>query len=163
MPVQKLIFGHFWNCKKWNLVKNIFYENDLFDFTSFFGQDFFKYSGPLWAYQLNRQTHFVIQYEVWICNYLYKNCDFYNVEYNVHFLRPQKLKFQNSRAKILDSTISNECRTYYAKVHLITWDIWREKQFLYANSNLEFFFSSEKYILVMMLLSKKKAWNVFVA
>ena len=23
-PVQKLIFGHFWNCKKWNLVKKNF-------------------------------------------------------------------------------------------------------------------------------------------
>ena len=35
-PVQKLIFGHFLNCKKWNLVKKIFREIDLFDFTSFF-------------------------------------------------------------------------------------------------------------------------------
>ena len=23
-PVQKMIFGHIWNCKKWNLVKNLF-------------------------------------------------------------------------------------------------------------------------------------------
>ena len=36
-PVQKLIFGHFRNRKKWNLVKkNFFREIDLFDFTSFF-------------------------------------------------------------------------------------------------------------------------------
>ena len=34
-PVQKLIFGHFLNCKKWNLVKKKFREVDLFDFTSF--------------------------------------------------------------------------------------------------------------------------------
>ena len=43
-PVQKLIFGHFWNCKKWNLVKIKFLEIDLFDFTIFFGLDFFKFS-----------------------------------------------------------------------------------------------------------------------
>ena len=29
------------------MVKKIFREIDLFDFTSFFGQDFFKFSGPL--------------------------------------------------------------------------------------------------------------------
>ena len=29
-PVQKLIFGHFWNCKKWNLVKKIFSSNCIF-------------------------------------------------------------------------------------------------------------------------------------
>ena len=33
--VKKLIFGQFWNCKKWNLVKKFFREIDLFDFTSF--------------------------------------------------------------------------------------------------------------------------------
>ena len=49
--VQKLIFGHFWNCKKWNLVKIKFREIDLFDFTSFFGLDFFKFSGPLREYR----------------------------------------------------------------------------------------------------------------
>ena len=37
---QKLIFGHFWNCKKWNLVKKNFVI-ELFDFTSFFRPDFF--------------------------------------------------------------------------------------------------------------------------
>ena len=45
-PVQKLIFGHYCNWKKWNLVK----KNrgiDLLDFTSFFGLDYFKFSGPL--------------------------------------------------------------------------------------------------------------------
>ena len=42
-PVQKLIFDHFWNCKKWNLVKKIIREIDLFDFTSFFGLDFFNF------------------------------------------------------------------------------------------------------------------------
>ena len=40
-PVQKLIFGYFWNCKRWNLVKRFFGEIDLFDFMSFFGLDFF--------------------------------------------------------------------------------------------------------------------------
>ena len=35
-PVQKLIFGHFRNCKKWNLVNKKFCEIDLFVFTSFF-------------------------------------------------------------------------------------------------------------------------------
>ena len=32
-PTRKLIFGHFWNCKKWNLVKKN-RQIDLFDFTS---------------------------------------------------------------------------------------------------------------------------------
>ena len=47
-PLQKLIFDHFCNSKKWNLVKkNFFCEIDLFDFMSIFGMDFFKFSGPL--------------------------------------------------------------------------------------------------------------------
>ena len=33
--------------KKWNLVKIKFREIDLFDFTSFFGLEFFKFSGLL--------------------------------------------------------------------------------------------------------------------
>ena len=41
-PVQKLIFGRFWNCKKWNLVKKKFREIYSFNFTSFFGLDLFK-------------------------------------------------------------------------------------------------------------------------
>ena len=44
--VQKLIFGHFWKCKKWNLVKKKFREINLFDFTSFFGLDFFLIFWP---------------------------------------------------------------------------------------------------------------------
>ena len=48
-PVQKLTFGHFWNGKKWNLVKINFREIDLFDFTSFWGLDFFKFSGLLYT------------------------------------------------------------------------------------------------------------------
>ena len=43
-PVQKLIFGHFWICKKWNFVKKYFHEIDLFDFTTFVGLDFSKFS-----------------------------------------------------------------------------------------------------------------------
>ena len=46
-PVQNFIFGHFWNSQKLNLVKKRIHEIDLFDFTSFFGLDFFKFSGPL--------------------------------------------------------------------------------------------------------------------
>ena len=36
------------------MVKKIFREIDLFDFTSFFGVDFFKFSGPLclWENQM---------------------------------------------------------------------------------------------------------------
>lgn len=34
-PVHKLIFDHFLNCKKWILVKKIFREIELFDFTCF--------------------------------------------------------------------------------------------------------------------------------
>ena len=42
-----MIFGHIRNCKKWNLVKK-FREIDLFNFTSFLGLDFFKFSGLLY-------------------------------------------------------------------------------------------------------------------
>ena len=39
--------------KKWNLVKkNFLREIDLFDFMSFFGLDFFKFSGPLCSYKV---------------------------------------------------------------------------------------------------------------
>ena len=42
LPVQKLIFGHFWNGKKMEFGQKFFFrEIDLFDFTSFFGPDFF--------------------------------------------------------------------------------------------------------------------------
>ena len=39
-PAQKLNFSHFWNCKKWNLVKKIIVEIDLFDFMSFLAWTF---------------------------------------------------------------------------------------------------------------------------
>ena len=45
--VQKLIFGHFWDCKKWKFGQTFFREIDLYDFMSFFSLDFFKFSGPL--------------------------------------------------------------------------------------------------------------------
>ena len=35
-----MIFGHFWNCKKWIFVKIFFHEIDLFDFTSFLAWTF---------------------------------------------------------------------------------------------------------------------------
>ena len=52
-PVQKLIFGHFWICKKWNLVKKIIREIDWFDFTSFLAWTFLNFLAhcgcdPLW-------------------------------------------------------------------------------------------------------------------
>ena len=45
-PDQKLIFGHFWNCKKLNLVKKFFREIDLFDFTRFFDLEFWIFWPP---------------------------------------------------------------------------------------------------------------------
>ena len=39
---------------KYGIYQKIFCEIDLFDFTSFFGLDFFKFSGPLWVYYLGR-------------------------------------------------------------------------------------------------------------
>ena len=60
--VQKLIIGHFWNCQKWSLAKMFFFrEIDLFDFTSFFGLDFLKFSGPLWKYSC--QTFLAAKFE----------------------------------------------------------------------------------------------------
>ena len=41
--LQKLIFGHFWNCKKWNLVQKIIREIVLFHFTSFLAWPFLNY------------------------------------------------------------------------------------------------------------------------
>ena len=55
-PVQKLIFVHFRNCKKWNLVKKIFREIDLFDFTSFLAWTFFKFSGLLTPVRLKAEN-----------------------------------------------------------------------------------------------------------
>ena len=43
--VQKFIFGHFWNCKKWILVKK-FREIDLFDFPRFFWPGLFSTFWP---------------------------------------------------------------------------------------------------------------------
>ena len=42
-PVQKFIFGHFWNGKKWNLTKKIICEIDLFDFASFLAWTFLNF------------------------------------------------------------------------------------------------------------------------
>ena len=44
-----MIFGHFWDGKKLNLVKKIFFVKLIY-LTSrvFFGVDFFKFSGSLW-------------------------------------------------------------------------------------------------------------------
>ena len=42
-----MIFGHFWNRKKWIFGQNFFREIDLFDFTSFF----------VWTF-LNFLTHY---------------------------------------------------------------------------------------------------------
>jgi len=48
-PSSKIDFWPFLNWqKKWKLVKNIIIrEIDLFDFTSFYGLDFFKFCLPL--------------------------------------------------------------------------------------------------------------------
>ena len=46
-PIQKMIFGHFWNCKKWNLVKKNSW-NWFIWFHKFFGLEFLKFSSPLW-------------------------------------------------------------------------------------------------------------------
>ena len=59
--VQKLIFGHFWNYKKWNLVKNYFHEIDLFDFTSFFAIDFFN----ILAYCVCLSGNFLLLFFQW--------------------------------------------------------------------------------------------------
>ena len=51
--VQKLIFGHFWNCKKWNLAKKFFSWNWIIWFHKFcFGLDSF-FSGLL------KQLHYI--------------------------------------------------------------------------------------------------------
>ena len=58
-PVQKLIFGHFWNRKKWILVKKNSW-NWFIWFHEFFDLDFFSFSGPLWAFKkkFNIQNNF---------------------------------------------------------------------------------------------------------
>ena len=43
LPVQKLIFGHVWNCKECNLVIKFIRESDLFDFTSFLDWTFLNF------------------------------------------------------------------------------------------------------------------------
>ena len=57
------IFVHFWNCKKWNLIKIKFREIDLFDFTSFLA----------WTF-LNILTHCVLKFSqnlLCICKYIF--------------------------------------------------------------------------------------------
>ena len=50
-PVQKLILAIFEIAKNGICSKKIFREIDLFDFTSFFGLDFLRFSGLLWPEQ----------------------------------------------------------------------------------------------------------------
>ena len=47
-PVQKLIFGYFWNCKKMDFGQKNFKMKLIYWFQDFFGLDFFKFSGLLW-------------------------------------------------------------------------------------------------------------------
>ena len=44
---SKIDFWSFLKLQKMKFVQKFFREIDLFDFTSFFGLDFFKFSGPL--------------------------------------------------------------------------------------------------------------------
>ena len=46
-PVQKLILGHFWNCKKWKLVKKFFVKLIYLISRVFLACTFFRFSGPL--------------------------------------------------------------------------------------------------------------------
>ena len=69
--VQKLIFGHFWNCEKWNLVEIFFREIDLFDFTSFLGLDILKFSGPLRCWD----TIFKFSKKIIVYSYLFRELD----------------------------------------------------------------------------------------
>ena len=76
-PVQKLIFGHVWNCKKWNLVKKIIRDINLFDFTSILAWPFFKFSGPLWNCVL--------------CFFAKKKIKYISMFFKTHFMINQKL------------------------------------------------------------------------
>ena len=67
--VQKLNFGHFWNCSK------KFREIDLFDFMIFFGLDFFKFFDPLWWYII---LIFIFIYQ---CHFV--NIKIYSISTNV--------------------------------------------------------------------------------
>ena len=55
-PSSRIDILPIWNSKKWNLVKKNFREIDFFYFTSFFGLDFFKFSGLLWSDPSNSIT-----------------------------------------------------------------------------------------------------------
>ena len=46
-PSSKIEFWPFLKLQKLDFGQNFFREIDFFDFTSFFGLDFFKFSGPL--------------------------------------------------------------------------------------------------------------------
>ena len=50
-PAQKLIFGHFWNWKKWNLVKKNYLWNWFIRFHEFFGLDLFKFFLAHWVFE----------------------------------------------------------------------------------------------------------------
>ena len=51
-PSSKIDFWSFLKLQNVELAQKNFREIDLFDFTSFFGLDFFKFSGPLCVYKL---------------------------------------------------------------------------------------------------------------
>ena len=61
-PVQKFIFGHFWNCKKWNLVKKKLVKLIYLISQVFSAWTFFKFSGLLCV--CSRISHYSIQ--IWI-------------------------------------------------------------------------------------------------
>ena len=56
-PLQKLIFGHFWNSKKLILVKKKNSWNWFTWFHEFFGLDFLKFSGPLCKKKIMQKWH----------------------------------------------------------------------------------------------------------
>ena len=100
-PVQKLIFGHFWNCKKWILVKKFFREIDLFYFTSFFGLDFYVARIPIIVFNVLKKFSINTWEFYQITKQARNNLQAFCLIINSFFLSTKILKFWSSRSSLL--------------------------------------------------------------
>ena len=68
-PVQKLILGHFWNFKNWNLVKKILVKLIFFISRVFLAWTFFYIFWPTVQSSVETQPVFIVN-----CDYFFKAC-----------------------------------------------------------------------------------------
>ena len=106
--VQKLIFGHFQNCKKWNLDNKFFSSNWFIWFHEFFWPGFFLIFWPTMAVEVIVQHYWYTQ----ICYYtifpLFEYCA-------VHYW--QLSRYEESYSIALYNNIKNKRCVRFTKKH----------------------------------------------